>query len=204
MLLAGKSVALISDAGTPLISDPGFPLLQAAQAQGVRVVPIPGCCAAIAALSASGLPVERFVFEGFPPARSAGRLRKFESLAGETRTIIFYESSHRVTASLSDMIQVFGPGRQAALAREITKQFETIVNAELSRLLEFVTGDANQQKGEFVIMLHGAEEKKGNDLLIILGPLMNALSLKQAVELTVEITGCPRNEVYTEALKLKN
>jgi len=203
MMLAGKSVALISDAGTPLVSDPGFPLIRAAHAEGIRIVPIPGCCAAIAALSASGLPVERFVFEGFPPARSAGRLRKFESLLGESRTMIFYESSHRITASLSDMIQVFGPDRQAALAREITKQFETIVKAELSRLLEFIAGDANQQKGEFVILLHGAEEKKRDDLAGILGPLMGALSLKQAVALAVEITGRPRNEVYAEALKFK-
>jgi 16S rRNA (cytidine1402-2'-O)-methyltransferase len=202
-MLSGKSVALISDAGTPLISDPGFTLIQAALDRDIHVVPIPGCCAAIAALSVSGLPVDRFVFEGFLPARGAARRRKLEDLVEENRTMIFYESAHRIEASLSDMVQVFGPDRQAVLAREITKQFETIVNAELSRLVNFVVEDANQKKGEFVVLVHGGENRKNVELLSVLGPLMQTLPLKQAVGLTVEITGYGKNEVYTEALKLK-
>jgi len=204
-LLSGRSVALISDAGTPLVSDPGFRLIQASHAQGIRVTPIPGCCAAIAALSAAGLPVDRFVFEGFLPGKATARRKKLGKLLEESRTIIFYESAHRIGASLSDLVEIFGPHRRAVLAREITKQFETIKNAQLSQIRQLVLEDANQQKGEFVILVEGSgpDERGDDDYMGVLGPLLKALPLKQAVDLTVDITGHGRNEVYRMALKCK-
>lgn len=204
LLLAGQSVALISDAGTPLISDPGFRLVEAARARGIRVSPVPGCCAVIAALSVSGLPVDRFAFEGFLPAKAAARRSRLENLAEEPRTLIFYESAHRIDASLSDMVQAFGPERPAVLAREITKQFETIRSDRLSQILRFVLEDVNQKKGEFVLLVRGSVSAEQNDLAGVLGPLLAALPLKQAVELTVEITGYAKNAVYETALKLKD
>lgn len=204
-LLSGRSVALISDAGTPLVSDPGFRLIQASHGQGIRVTPIPGCCAAIAALSAAGLPVDRFVFEGFLPGKATARRKKLGKLVEESRTIIFYESAHRIAASLSDLVEIFGPHRRAVLAREITKQFETIKNAQLSEIRQLVVEDANQQKGEFVILVEGSglDERDDDDYMGVLRPLLKALPLKQAVDLTVDITGHGRNEVYSMALKCK-
>lgn len=203
MMLEGKSVALISDAGTPLISDPGFRLIQAAQESDIRVIPVPGCCAAIAALSVAGLPVDRFTFEGFLPSRRAGRVRKLQSLVHESRTMIFYESAHRIGDSLSDIEEVLGSRRRAVFAREMTKQFETIVNGELAGIREIVAADGHQQKGEIVLLIEGAEVPQRDGIEGVLVPLMKALSLKQAVELTVEITGHARNDVYARALELK-
>ncbi len=205
-LLSGQSVALISDAGTPLVSDPGYRLIQSSHAQGIRVTPIPGCCAAIAALSVAGLPVDRFVFEGFLPGKAAARRKKLGKLVEESRTLIFYESAHRIGESLSDLVEIFGPHRRAVLAREITKQFETIKNAELSQIRQLVMEDVNQQKGEFVILIQGRspDERDDDDFMGVLRPLLKALPLKQAVDLTVDITGHGKNEVYKMALKCRD
>jgi 16S rRNA (cytidine1402-2'-O)-methyltransferase len=205
-LLSGQSVALISDAGTPLVSDPGYRLIRSSHAQGIRVTPIPGCCAAIAALSVAGLPVDRFVFEGFLPGKAAARRKKLGKLMEESRTLIFYESAHRIGESLSDLVEIFGPHRRAVLAREITKQFETIKNAELSQIRQLVMEDVNQQKGEFVILIQGRspDERDDDDFMGVLRPLLKALPLKQAVDLTVDITGHGKNEVYKMALKCRD
>jgi len=201
----GESVALISDAGTPLISDPGFRLVRAAQEAGIRIVPIPGPSAVIAALSVSGLPSDRFAFEGFLPARGAARRQALEQLKDDTRTLIFYESPHRIEATLADMIAVFGGQRHAVLARELTKLYETVLNDDLSGLAERLAHDADQLKGEMVVLVHGAETVSADQGAIrtVLEPLVDALPLKQAVTLAVKITGVGRNTVYDLALQLK-
>jgi len=159
-LQGGESVALISDAGTPLISDPGFRLVRAARAAGIRCAPVPGACAAIAALSVAGLPSDRFVFEGFLPAKAAARRSRLRELAGEPRTIIFYESSHRVAESLADMRDVFGAEREAVLARELTKMFETVLGEPLAALAARVAADPDQQRGEHVILVAGRGSRR--------------------------------------------
>ena len=155
-LLEGESIALISDAGTPLLSDPGYRLVKMAHEAGLRVSPIPGACAAIAALSASGLATDRFLFAGFPPHKQGARQRFYEGLRQQSSTLIFYESSHRVLASVTDMRDVFGAQRSIVLAREISKTFETIHSSTLAALPEWIAADANQQKGEFVLVVQGA------------------------------------------------
>ena len=206
-LRRGESIALISDAGTPLVSDPGFRLVQAAVAAGLRVVPVPGACAAIAALSVSGLPTDRVVFEGFPPPKSAARRAAFEALRHETRTLVFYETPHRLAESLDDMRDVFGPARPAVLARELTKQFETVRAAPLGELAAWVAGDADQQRGESVILVHGAPpaHERGLDAEAerILRVLISELPLKQAAALAAELTGLKKNRLYQYALELK-
>lgn len=201
----GESVALISDAGTPLISDPGFRLVRAAQESGIRIVPIPGPSAVIAALSVSGLPSDRFVFEGFLPAKAAARRQALERLKGETRTLIFYESPHRIRATLEDMISVFGGARRAVLARELTKLYETILGDHLAGLCARVNEDTDQQKGEMVVLVHGAETASIDmtGLRAILEPLQAELPLKQAVSLATRISGLSRNTVYDLALQIK-
>jgi 16S rRNA (cytidine1402-2'-O)-methyltransferase len=205
-LQGGAAIGLISDAGTPLISDPGFHLVRAARAQGIRVIPVPGACAVIAALSAAGLPTDRFVFEGFLPAKSAARRARLEALRGETRTLAFYESSHRIIETLSDMVSVIGAQRPAVLARELTKTFETIRDGRLDELLEFVSNDANQQKGEFVLLVQGAEDvpEDAAEAGRVLGILLEALPVKQAAALAERITGVKKNELYKLALTLKD
>ena len=202
----GKSIALISDAGTPLVSDPGYRLVRAAHAAGIRVVPLPGACAAIVALSASGLPSDRFAFEGFPPVKSAARRAWFEALAGEPRTLIVYESPHRIVESLHDMVAVFGAAREAVYARELTKQFETVRHATLDELVRWVVEDVNQQRGEIVVLIHGAtpvEAKTGDDAARILRILVQELPVSQAAALAAEITGQKKNRLYELALQLK-
>ena len=207
LLRQGKSVALISDAGTPLVSDPGFRLVQAAHAEGLRVVPVPGACAAIAALSVAGLPTDRFAFEGFPPSKSAARRAAFEALRDETRTVIFYETPHRLVESLQDMRDVFGPERASVLARELTKQFETVRAAPLGELAAWVAGDENQQRGESVILVHGAPPARESGLDAeaerILRILLQELPVKQAAALAAAITGLKKNQLYQYALDLK-
>jgi len=207
-LAAGDDIALISDAGTPLISDPGYRLVAAAQAAGLRVVPVPGACAAIAALSAAGLPSDRFIFEGFLPAKSAARRERLAALAGEPRTLIFYEAPHRVLDCLGDMVAVLGGERRIVLARELSKAFETIRQHSLTEMLDWVGADANQQRGEIVLVLEGAPAQTGEEdwreADRVLGVLMAELPLKQAAALAAELTGLKKNALYERALALRD
>lgn len=199
-LLAGEDVALISDAGTPLVSDPGFRLVRAAREAGCEVSPVPGPCAAIAALSAAGLPSDRFVFEGFLPAKAAARRERLTALAAESRTLIFYESSHRIVESLADAAAVFGATRAAVLARELTKLFETILAGSLGELVERVTADPNQQRGEFVLLVAGAEGAAADAQLAegrrVFALLREELPPARAAKLAAAITGAPRKALY--------
>lgn len=206
-LQQGESVALISDAGTPVISDPGFVLVGAVREAGFKVVPVPGCVAFVAALCASGLPSHRFSFEGFPPHKSSGRKQFYGERAGLPHTMAFYESPHRILASVDDMIEVFGADRQAAMARELTKTFETIHSAPLSELRDWMAADANQQRGEFVIMVEGAPVQEARELddeaLRVLDVLLAELSVKQASALAAQITGLKKKPLYQAALERK-
>lgn len=204
-LRAGEALALISDAGTPLISDPGFSLVRDCRQLGVRVEPIPGPSALVAALSISGLPTDRFRFEGFLPRRQKARLTHLESLRRETVTIVFYESSHRILDTLHDLLTVFGPDRPAVLARELTKLHETVRSAPLAELLDWVQADENQRRGEFVVMLAGADAEtqmssaKIDSLLRI---LLDELPLKQVAHVAARISGEKKNRLYRRALEL--
>ena len=207
-LQQGKSVALISDAGTPLISDPGYRLVRAAHEAGIRVIPIPGACAAITALSASGLASDRFSFEGFLPAKSHARRQTLNGLLTESRTLIFYEAPHRIIDSLQDMVEIFGLTREVTLARELTKTFETIKKSTLGELLDFVKNDLNQQKGEIVLVVAGANasdqppDQAKTDALLL--RLLQDLPLKTAAQLAADLTGLKKNELYQRALALKS
>lgn len=202
-LRAGDSVALISDAGTPLVSDPGFRLVRAARDAGCEVSPVPGPCAAIAALSAAGLPSDRFVFEGFLPAKSSARRERLQALGAESRTLIFYESSHRIVDCLADMILVFGASRAGVLARELTKIFETFIAAPLETIAARVGADANQQRGEFVLLIAGAEGEAADMQLAegrrVFGLLRAELPPARAAKLASAITGAPRKALYVAA-----
>ena len=205
-LRQGIDLALISDAGTPLISDPGHLLVKLAVEQSVKVVPIPGASAAIAALSVAGLPNDRFCFEGFLPAKKQARINRLESLVHESRTLIFYEAPHRIVEALSDMLGVFGGERQVVIARELTKTFETVLRGSLSDILSIVENDENQQKGEIVVLVHGAEQEAGFDEQYrdrLLELLMAELPLKKAASLASELTGIRKNQLYERALQLK-
>jgi 16S rRNA (cytidine1402-2'-O)-methyltransferase len=198
-LQGGESVALISDAGTPLISDPGFRLVRAARAAGIRCAPVPGACAAIAALSVAGLPSDRFVFEGFLPPKAAARRSRLRELAGEPRTIIFYESSHRVAESLADMRDAFGAGREAVLARELTKMFETVLGEPLAELAARVVADPDQQRGEHVIVVAGRGEEADAKLAEgqrVFAILRDELPPAKAAKLAAAISGAPRKLLY--------
>ena len=198
-LRGGDSVALISDAGTPLISDPGFRLVRAARAAGVRCIPVPGACAAIAALSVAGLPSDRFVFEGFLPPKAAARRVRLQELAGDARTVIFYESSHRVAESLADMRDVFGAEREAVLARELTKMFETVLGEPLAELAARVAADPDQQRGECVILVAGRGEEVDAKLAEgqrIFAILREELPPAKAAKMAAAITGAPRKLLY--------
>ncbi|UTF61915.1 16S rRNA (cytidine(1402)-2'-O)-methyltransferase [Gilvimarinus sp. DA14] len=202
-LQAGEAVALISDAGTPLVSDPGFRLVRRAREQGVKVVPVPGACAFVAALSAAGLPSDRFIFEGFLPAKSGARLKQLQALAGESRTLIFYEAPHRVLECLQDMITAFGAEREVVLARELSKAFETIHGAAVGELAHWVASDSNQQRGELVLLVRGAPpqaEGLDDDAVRTMEVLLAELPLKQAAALGAKLTGLRKNELYQWAL----
>ncbi|MDI3323645.1 16S rRNA (cytidine(1402)-2'-O)-methyltransferase [Pontibacterium granulatum] len=205
LLASGSSVALISDAGTPLISDPGFVVVRAVREAGYRVTPVPGCAAFVAALSAAGLPSDRFAFEGFPPAKKAARKQYYADLADESRTLVFYESPHRVLESLKDMQAVMGDERQVAIARELTKTFETIHLAPLVELIAWMEADHNQQKGEFVLLVHGKPKPEAgvvdNNSLQVLDVLLEELPVKQAAGLASKITGVKKNLLYKLALE---
>ncbi len=198
-LLAGDSLALVSDAGTPLVSDPGFRLVRAARAAGVRVSPVPGACAFIAALSVAGLPSDRFVFEGFLPAKAGARRERLSQLAAEPRTLVFYESAHRIEDALADCIAAFGAERRAVLARELTKLFETVLDGDLATLHATVIADPNQRKGEFVLLVQGvgddeaARIAEGRRLYAKLG---EHLPPSTAAKLAAELSGAPRKALY--------
>lgn len=205
-LQAGEDVALISDAGTPLISDPGFHLVRSARAAGIPVVPVPGACALIAALSAAGLPSDRFIFEGFLPAKATGRRQRLEALREEPRTLLFYEAPHRLLESVEDMLAVFGPERPALLARELTKTFETLRGLPLAELREFIAADSNQQRGECVLLVGGWQAPEGEEAvsaesLRVLDLLLAEMPVKRAAALAAEITGVRKNLLYQAALE---
>ncbi|SDB03546.1 16S rRNA (cytidine(1402)-2'-O)-methyltransferase [Pseudomonas sp. NFACC13-1] len=205
-LLAGDNIALISDAGTPLISDPGYHLVRQARAAGISVVPVPGACALIAALSAAGLPSDRFIFEGFLPAKAVGRRARLEAIKEEPRTLIFYEAPHRILECLQDMELVFGAERQALLARELTKTFETLKGLPLTELRAFVENDSNQQRGECVVLVAGwtppqSEDAVSGEAMRVLNLLLEEMPLKRAATLAAQITGERKNVLYQVALE---
>lgn len=203
-LCEGESIALISDAGTPLISDPGYRLVHEARAEGITVVPVPGACAAITALCASGLPTDRFTFEGFLPPRDEARANRLKQLLHESRTMVFYEAPHRLLSSLQTMAEVFGDKRVAVVARELTKIYESILSDSLPALVEYYAAHPNEQRGEIVIMVTGEEEREAETREVVpedvLALLMEQLPLKQAVTLASKITGERKNVLYDLAL----
>ncbi len=206
-LRAGLSIALVSDAGTPLLSDPGMPLVKMVKDAGLDVVPIPGACALITALSASGLPVTQFSFEGFLPRTSSARKAFFTERAMSPKTWIFYESCHRILAALQDMAQILPLDRQIVIARELTKLHETIVKTSLGKALELVEQNDNMRKGEFVVIVDGAVEDKKEQTISdeqekLLRVLMRECSIKTAVAMAVEITGLRKKLLYQAALEI--
>jgi 16S rRNA (cytidine1402-2'-O)-methyltransferase len=204
-LAGGDSVALVSDAGTPLVSDPGFDLVAAARRAGIAVVAIPGACAAIAALSVAGLPTDRFVFEGFLPAKTAARSERLEELAREPRTLIFYEAPHRLVDVLRDMTRIFGAERNASISRELTKRFETTYSGTLAQLSETAASDSDMSRGELVIVVSGApatSTARELDSDALLRALLQELSPSQAAKVAAHVTGGKRSELYEAALRL--
>lgn len=207
LLAQGKNLALISDAGTPLISDPGFVLVRELRAHGYEVVALPGACALIAALSASGLPTDKFRFEGFLPAKTKARQDQLHALSTETCTLIFYESTHRIIDMLND-VQAVMSERDIVLAKELTKSFEAIISGKASDILAWLNEDVARQKGEFVVLIHGKNsaehsEKAQVESEKLLTVLLKELPLKQAVKIAVEISGKNKNELYDLALCLQ-
>ncbi|MFE8115651.1 16S rRNA (cytidine(1402)-2'-O)-methyltransferase [Brenneria goodwinii] len=199
----GQSIALVSDAGTPLINDPGYHLVRRCREAGIRVVPLPGACAAIAALSAAGLPSDRFCYEGFLPAKTKARKDTLRELQEEARTLIFYESTHRLLDSLQDMADVLGPQRYVVLAREITKTWESIYGAPVGELLAWVREDENRRKGEMVLIVEGHKadaEALPAEALRTMSLLQKELPLKKAAALAAEIHGVKKNALYKYAL----
>lgn len=200
LLQEGNEVALISDAGTPLISDPGYHLVAEVRKAGINIIPIPGACAAMTALCASGLPTDKFVFEGFLPAKTMARNKRLLDLKIETRTTIYYEAPHRVLSTITAMLEVFGADRQAVIARELTKKFETIHSDNLSAIKTWLETDPNQQKGEFVILVHGNKRPSSQEISVetlnLLTILAAELPPNQAASLASKITGASKNILY--------
>lgn len=206
-LLEGESIALISDAGTPLISDPGFHLVREAKMRGVKVVPVPGACAAIAALSVAGLPTDKFTFEGFLPAKDEARRQRLIGLLHEMRTMIFYEAPHRLLATLSSLQVVFGAERKAVVARELTKLYESVLALSLNDLITYYTAHHDELRGEIVILVAGSDEEAPASREVVpeavLDILLEELPLKQAATLAGKITGERKNVMYELALSKK-
>lgn len=206
-LLEGESIALVTDAGTPAVSDPGAVVVQAVRQAGIRVVPVPGVSAVIAALSAAGITQPGFYFEGFLPASGSQRRKRLQVLKAMPATLVFYEAPHRILACVEDLHDVLGGARPLTLARELTKTFETIHTCPLAEALAWLKADANQQRGEFVLLVHPDIQEKAEALdeeaLRILQRLLQELPLKQAVALATDITGHKKNELYEMALALK-
>jgi probable S-adenosylmethionine-dependent methyltransferase, YraL family len=205
-LKAGLSIALISDAGTPLINDPGYHLVKACRDNQIKVVPIPGACAAITALSVAGLPSDKFCYEGFLPAKSKARQDSLLTLINETRTMIFYESTHRLMDTLNDMQAIFGVDTPIVLAKELTKTWETIVSYRVGELIEWLNEDVSRQKGEFVLIVEG-HSKIDNEItpnvINTLKLLQKELPLKKAAAITAEIYGLKKNQLYQVGLTLE-
>lgn len=205
LLREGKTLALVSDAGTPLISDPGFPLVRELRQHGLPVIPVPGPSSVLAALSVAGLPTDRFVFEGFLPARPAARRERLQTLAAESRTLVLLEASHRIAETLADMAAIFGGERQAVIARELTKRFEEVHGATLDELIIWLDAAPNRHKGEFVVLAHGAAPTNEADtpenrrLLIA---LLAELPLSRAVVVAAKLTSLAKKPLYTLALTL--
>jgi 16S rRNA (cytidine1402-2'-O)-methyltransferase len=204
-LRGGATVALVSDAGTPLVSDPGGDLVAAAASAGIEVVAVPGPCAAIAALSVAALPATRFAFEGFLPPKAAARQRALGALASEARTLVFYEAPHRLVETLEDLASALGEDRPAAVARELTKKFETVYRGSLGALARQAGADADMARGEIVIVVQGARTTVASDVDAdrVLRALLGDLPVSQAAKLAAQITGRPRKELYERALRLK-
>lgn len=209
-LQQGINIALVSDAGTPLISDPGFHLVRKCRQVGIKIVPIPGACAAIAGLCASGIASDRFCFEGFLPAKSKARCDKLENLAKEDRTLIFYESTHRILDCLADMETVFGKQRYVVLAREITKTWETIYGDEIGKLRQWVGEDVNRSKGEMVVIVEGnttvEQDTFSPQAIKALALISQELPLKKAAAIVAELYGYKKNALYQfglESIKVK-
>ena len=204
-LAAGQSIALISDAGTPLISDPGYHLVSHVRQSGFNVIPLPGPCAAITALSASGLPSDRFSFEGFLPSKEKARADKLLALKQDPRTLIFYESPHRIEHSLTTMVEVLGGERHVVMAREVTKTFETFLSGPVADVLARVSTDPNQQKGEIVLMVHGYhiddDEAIPTVAINTLKLLCEELPLKKAAAIAAQIHGLKKNALYKYGLE---
>ncbi len=206
LLAQGQSVALVTDAGTPAVSDPGALLVAEVRAAGYRVIPIPGANAALAALSASGLPAPHFLFYGFLPNKSAARCRALQDLIALPYTLVFYEAPHRILECVADLHSVYGGERQIVFAREITKLFESFHRCTLAEAMDWLNADPNNQRGEFVLLVSGAvaqEEGLDAEAERVLSLLLKELPLKQAVQLAVQITGAGRNELYPRALQIK-
>ena len=202
-VLAGERVALISDAGTPLVSDPGYRLVRAVQDGGGRVVPLPGPSAALAALSVAGLPSDRFAFEGFLPAKAAQRQRRIAELAHADCTLIFYEAPHRLLATLSDLVAGLGAGREAVLARELTKRFETVRRAPLAALRDWVAADRDQQRGELVLLVERAAPRAGEldaGLAALLEAMAAEMPARRAASLLADFSGLRKKQLYAHLL----
>jgi 16S rRNA (cytidine1402-2'-O)-methyltransferase len=206
-LSSGNDIALISDAGTPLISDPGYRLVRAARQQGIAVIPVPGACAAIAALSVAGLPTDRFRFIGFLPAKTTQRKKVLQELAAVPETMVFYEAPHRILETLRDSLEIFGGEHSGFMAREVSKTFETYLHGTLAELVTAVEADSNQQRGEIVLVLAGRESSDSSvtvDGEKILRLLLGELPAAKAAALTAKITGGDKKQFYQMALALKN
>jgi 16S rRNA (cytidine1402-2'-O)-methyltransferase len=204
VLEGGASVALVSDAGTPLVSDPGYRLVAEARARGIEVSPIPGPSAVMAAISAAGLPTDRFCFEGFLPAKSKARVDALRSLAHETRTLVFYESVHRIEAMLADLARVFGAGRRAFIGRELTKLHEQTVSGTLAEISDRLERGEIPRKGEFVVVVAGGEAAGTHAIVEDLArELAAVLPVRQAATIVAKVTGARRNEVYQKLLDAK-
>lgn len=205
MLLAGESIALVSDAGTPLICDPGYRIVSACRERGIDIVPVPGPSAVITALSASGLPTDRFLFEGFLPRSRVKRQKRLQELSDFRSTLVFYESSHRIRHSLEDMLTLYGEDRRVVVARELTKQYETIIDKPLGQLLQIITDDANQQRGEFVVMVAASGSSVWRQEFVdrMLQALVEEMPPNQAARIAARISGLPKRELYQLLLKLK-
>ena len=205
LLGQGLNVALVTDAGTPAVSDPGAILVEAVRTAGFRVIPIPGASAVVTALSASGLSAPHFLFYGFLPNKSSARCSALQTLVEHPYTLVFYEAPHRILDCAKDLLDVFGGEREIVFAREITKLFESIHRCKLSEALDWLNSDPNNLRGEFVLLVSGAQPREGLDAETekTLSLLLEELPLKQAVQLAVKITGGNKNKLYERALELK-